>query len=266
MYIVTFFVTAYVLSWAAWAVLFERRLSHLTRPGLWLYLAAVLAPHASALLNTLIEGGRAGARAFYRLFTRRLPLRWAMVAILVPPVTGLTQVAIACILHLPHDSFFHRPPRALSMLIFGQLAVVFGEEPGWRGFALPRLTRRFGPIVATLILGIAWALWHWPLFEMAGTAQYGTSFLSFVVLLVAWSMVMTLVVIRAHGSVVAAMLFHASGNLCSFTLWEPKEFLLALGPWVVVAGVAAWMMRREGRDSQRVFEPDGSGRRRTSEA
>jgi membrane protease YdiL (CAAX protease family) len=115
------------------------------------------------------------------------------------------------------------------------------------------LTRRFGPIVATLILGIAWALWHWPLFEMAGTAQYGTSFLSFVVLLVAWSMVMTLVVIRTHGSVVAAMLFHASGNLCSFTLWEPKEFLLALGPWLAAAGIAAWLMRRDQACSRHAF-------------
>ena len=36
-------------------------------------------------------------------------------------------------------------------------ALIFGgqEEPGWRGFALPRLEERHVPLVATLILGLA---------------------------------------------------------------------------------------------------------------
>jgi membrane protease YdiL (CAAX protease family) len=38
-----------------------------------------------------------------------------------------------------------------------------GEEPGWRGFALPRLQGRFAPVAATLVLGGLWALWHLPL-------------------------------------------------------------------------------------------------------
>ena len=156
---------------------------------------------------------------------------------------------------LPHDSFFHRPPRTLAVLILGQLAVVFGEEPGWRGFALPRLIKRFGPNIATLILGIAWASWHMPLFVVAGTPQYGNPFLPFAAMLVTWSMVMTLVVIRAQGSVVPAMLLHASANLCAFTMWEPDVFVLALGPWVVAAGIAAWLMRRDRAPiPQRAFD------------
>ena len=38
-----------------------------------------------------------------------------------------------------------------------------GEEPGWRGFALPRLQRRHSPLVATLMLGVVVAAWHLPL-------------------------------------------------------------------------------------------------------
>ena len=49
-------------------------------------------------------------------------------------------------------------------------AVIFGgqEEPGWRGFALPRLEERHSPLVATLILGLGWGVWHIPLYGLAG--------------------------------------------------------------------------------------------------
>lgn len=49
-------------------------------------------------------------------------------------------------------------------------ALIFGgqEEPGWRGFALPRLQQQHSPPVATLILGLAWGVWHIPLYGPTG--------------------------------------------------------------------------------------------------
>jgi len=37
------------------------------------------------------------------------------------------------------------------------------EEPGWRGFLLPELQKRFNPLVASLIIAVIWDLWHIPL-------------------------------------------------------------------------------------------------------
>ncbi len=243
--IAMFFLIAYAISWTAWITLFARHLSPFAWPGRWFYLAAVLAPQAAALVSSAVEGGRAELRAFYRRVTRRVPFRWAIIAICVPPIIYLVRDAVSVGFHLPHDSFFHHPPRTVTALLLGQFAVVIGEEPGWRGFALPRLLGRFGPVVGTLILGIAWAFWHLPLFIISGTPQYGTGFLPFALELMAWSMVITLIMMHARGSVVAAMLFHASANLCAFTMWQPDVQLFVLGPWIIAAGIAAWWMQRE---------------------
>jgi uncharacterized protein len=51
-----------------------------------------------------------------------------------------------------------------SMLLGGPL----GEEPGWRGYALPRLEARFGPVRASLLLAFLWTGWHIPLFFYPG--------------------------------------------------------------------------------------------------
>jgi uncharacterized protein len=57
-------------------------------------------------------------------------------------------------------------PSALTYL--GAFVVVLGgplfEEPGWRGFALPR--QLHGPLIGDLILGSLWALWHLPGFSV----------------------------------------------------------------------------------------------------
>ena len=64
-----FFLLAYLISWALWITLFAMHLSQLVGIVLCLYLAALIAPHLSAILMSLLEGGRARLREFYRLVT-----------------------------------------------------------------------------------------------------------------------------------------------------------------------------------------------------
>jgi len=60
------------------------------------------------------------------------------------------------------------------VLLFAVFSGPLGEEPGWRGFALPRLLERYPALTASLILGVVWAAWHLPLLLVDDLTVYGT--------------------------------------------------------------------------------------------
>jgi membrane protease YdiL (CAAX protease family) len=120
---------------------------------------------------------------------------------------------------LPNFGKLGGPSYVLNYLAFFVLVFVFGgpllEEPGWRGFALPRLERLHGPLVGTIVLGVLWALWHLPEFLVPSWAASsgGGGFLDivlFVVIAVAFAIVITWVFNNTRASLLLAMLVHAS--------------------------------------------------------
>jgi membrane protease YdiL (CAAX protease family) len=93
------------------------------------------------------------------------------------------------------------------------------EEPGWSGFAQPRLQRLHGPLVGSLILGSLWALWHLPGFlipsqDLTDIPPRGTilDFVVFSLALIGLRVVIMWVFNNTKGSVLMAILVHASWN------------------------------------------------------
>ena len=87
-----------------------------------------------------------------------------------------------------------------------------GEEVGWRGYALPRLTQHFGLGPASLLLGAIWATWHLPLFFIRGTGSDGQSFPLYLLQVMALSVTMAWLYWKTDGSLLLVMLMHASVN------------------------------------------------------
>jgi membrane protease YdiL (CAAX protease family) len=88
------------------------------------------------------------------------------------------------------------------------------EEPGWRGFALPRLLGRCHPIAASCIIAPFWAAWHIPLY-CAKVWGEGESMILVFVYVVPLSIITTWLTLKSGGSVIPAMLFHGGGNVYS---------------------------------------------------
>lgn len=84
------------------------------------------------------------------------------------------------------------------------------EEPGWRGFALPRLQQLYGPLRGNLLLGLLWAGWHAPL--MLITGWLAVPVWLFVLTIVCAALAIGYATNLARLSVVPAILAHAFFN------------------------------------------------------
>ena len=105
----------------------------------------------------------------------------------------------------------------MMVLIFFTQAIHGGlsEEPGWRGFALPRLQGRFSPLTSSIILGVLWAVWHAPARFGGIEAKTLEDTLVEWVLILFITVIMTWFYNRTEGSILVTALFHASMNTAS---------------------------------------------------
>jgi len=224
--LVSYFLIAFVFSWL---VFLPGPLTYYGVLGLspqlvgYLAIAGLLGPAlAGFVMSAATEGAAGVGDLLRRMVLWRVGIGWYLFAILgIPAVMVLATIVLRPGALASFD--FSAQPFALSYLIaFVSMALIGGplfEEPGWSGFALPRLQRLHGPLVGGLILGSLWALWHLPGFlipsqDLTDIPPRGTvlDFVVFSLALIALRIVMQWVFNNTKGSVLMAILVHASWN------------------------------------------------------
>jgi uncharacterized protein len=142
----------------------------------------------------------------------RVGLQWYAVALLLPVAIVLVALYLVALFGGPSPTAAAFAGWYTLPLIFLSTTLIngpFTEEPGWRGFLLPRLQSSYSPLVASLIVGVIWASWHLPLLLSDLTGQRPP--LQFFVV-VAQSVVFTWVYNGTRGSVLLVILMHGAFN------------------------------------------------------
>lgn len=235
--------------------------------GITLALAQVAAPDLAVLVVARIRGGRALLRAVGRRFrpwspevgARRGVVIWLVVVVVFSAcnlASGLLHRAL-----VPQDFTWHFSWSMLALLPVAMFldAGALLEENGWRGFALPVLLRDHGPLAASLLVGLAWASWHFPVkfdafldYGLGGALAYLGAF---TVKILAISVVMTFFWARAGQATLLAVVMHGLSNdvariggFVDGPTWQASaisELDLAL-PFVVLALVLVPYANRRG--------------------
>jgi len=232
--LIAFFALAYALSWWPWlwtALDPQNAPSTILPPG----------PLLAALIVLALTGGWAAIRGFLkRIVQWNVGLRWYALVLALPAAITLGAVAInlqlGATMAVQFSGWIDLATRFLFVLVF----IGLGEEPAWRGFALPRLMDGRSALVASLILGVLHIVWHLPLL---GVEYDASNVLPWAIAVLAFSILVTWIYLHTNGSLLLPMLFHSSVNTSAVLFrWFSGDDLVVLwwlfaALWAIAAGI-----------------------------
>jgi membrane protease YdiL (CAAX protease family) len=263
-----FFALALTLSWLFWIPLAFLGEDPMTFPYIILMILGGLGPAMAEFILIFTWGDRAQKRDYRRRVfdVRQISWRWYAIIFLMFPILNAIATLLSLAAGGPLPTFttatrlLSNPlsivPYVLFMFLFGPLP----EELGWSGYALDGLQRKRSALTASLVIGVAWAIWHTPLFFMAGTFQ--SEQIGFLTPAYWWYILPTLpisvldtwVYNNANRSTLAAVLLHFMVNFSGelFGLTDHARFYQALLIFGVTAAITViWGPQTLTRQSQR---------------
>ena len=255
--LISFYILAYAITWSiASPILLASRGFIEADPPHWLEPIAAFGPFIAAMLVARIVHGREGPASILASLGRwRVGVRWLNFALLSPvAILLMAWVVVAATGGTVVDAERGRlsdlatAAGLFDLIVVGAIVQAWGEEPGWRGFAIPRLRQRFGPLLATLALFPVWLCWHLVFFLSRpefGAAQW----LGFSLGILSAAVWLTFVADGTR-SALMALGWHAMVNVCrGIALAMSTAMFLAFSN-VVLAGalviVIFWILRKPG--------------------
>jgi len=182
-----------------------------------------LSSSLAAIVLVLVEGRKGGLRELLgRFLIWRVGIPWWAFTLLFAIIPSVAALYLFDLLGGPPVDWSGLPPlyTVVPMFLMLTIAAGMGEEFGWRGFLLPRLQARHNALVSALIVGVAWAIWHIPLFFIKGTSQYDMQtqdgllpvMLGYSAFVIVSSIQFAWVFNNTKGSVLLAAVMHGASN------------------------------------------------------
>ena len=241
-----FFLLTFTATWICWTASFAiSRRSAVENPAVAtlagaVFLLGVFAPGLVALALTERGEGRAATLALLsRILKWQVGARWYVFAVGYMPAVKLSVAVVHRVVTGAWPRFGEEAWYLMAAALVVSTWVQAGEEIGWRGYALPRLSERFGLAPASVILGIIWASWHLPVFLYPQSSLLGQSFPLYLLQVIALSVAMAWLYWRTNGSLLLVMLMHAAVNNTKDIV--PSAVLGATNSFALSTSLVAWL-------------------------
>jgi membrane protease YdiL (CAAX protease family) len=218
--IALYFVLSYAITWTIWApiVASAQGWVKLNVPFALYYLGSFGPLLAAIIVTVLTEGDRGLRTLFGRLLKWQVRFGYIAFSVFAPVALLIIAMTVTRLMtgtwpdirllgkadYLPYLGI----PAVMGLWL---LTYGFGEEMGWRGFALPHLQTKRSARTAAVLLGILWAGWHFPAFFFRDTYQTMglLGFPFFLVSLIFASILLTWLFNSTRGSLLMVIIFHA---------------------------------------------------------
>jgi membrane protease YdiL (CAAX protease family) len=206
----------------------------------------IFGPLVAATYLTARGHGYGGVRTLFgSLFAWRVAPKWYVIALFVPGV--LLSTILWALHHAGYPGPWHFLPSVAQLVL--AVIVSLAEETGWRGYALPRLTARYGAFGASVILGVLWSVWHVPMFLAVGIPLSLAPVL--VLFFVGGSLLFTRIYYESGCSLLLAVLAHIGAHLNNSHRALPGETLPLLVHTIVYALLGFFALRGSALERRR---------------
>ena len=219
--------------------------------GLLIAIAA-WTPNVAAMVVDRVTNGKGSAKRLFSLWLRWGTNGWWYVFAFAPIAIAFVTAGLFALIdngNAPGSTSGYAASAFFMMLFFHIIQGASGEELGWRGFALPRLQKKFSALISALITGALVSGWHGLLHLVSPT---GVPEWQFILLITSYSVIITWAYNKSHGNVLVATLFHFAFNfsleIVSTSLeLMPLESLFAVRTAVYTAIALALVIGSRGK-------------------
>lgn len=243
-----YFSMAFLFSWIIWLPMYGPALGIYGLPRVpFNHALGGLGPMLAAIIATRIFSKQHGITQLFAKGFRLAAWPYLLIALLSPFVLYLLAAAVSYFvsgnpLDLKGLQTIREFPQfnLLTFFLYNLVFFGFGEETGWRGFALPRLQAHLHPVAAACLLTCFWALWHLPLFlyRPGYTSMDVYGIIGWVMSLLTGSVLLSWLYNASRGSVLICAVFHSTIDIIFTADIADKNINGYMGALITVWGLA----------------------------
>ncbi len=212
------------------------------------FFISVWSPSIAASILVMKHFGMGGLGRFYRRLMQWRTSRfwWTFLFVITPAIFYIGVLVKGTI---ANAFVFEDGLVAVTTLLVIRLFLGPMEEFGWRGFALPLLQRKFNPLLASVVLGLLWGIWHLPVFFMSSMQHSQWSIIPFILGNIFLCILFTAQFNSSRGGLAWPFLFHYQLINPIWPDAQPFDTIL----FGLLSIIIVYMFRKQMFDSQHAY-------------